>query len=259
MEKVEHLSCQIAGGVAEVRVDRPERRNALTDTMYRGLTRWLLALDDDPAVRCIVIRGTNGVFTSGSDIRCFLDRTPLERERHFQLVADLATTPSRIGKPVIAAIQGFALGGGTGLTAACDLAVAEEGSVFGLPEIKVGFWPCTIAPVVVRAVGPRKAYEMALLGDRFSAEEALAIGLVNRVVPAASFEDEVGAMAARIASFSAVAVQTGKRVFQQSLDLEFEKAVRFMGRAMALNTTTDDAGEGIAAFLEKREPHWTDR
>lgn len=259
MERVDHLSCEISAGVAEVRIDRPERRNALTDKMYRGLARWLVALDDDPTVRCIVIRGANGVFTSGSDISCFLDRTPLERERHFQLVADLATTPSRIGKPVIAAVQGFALGGGTGLTAACDLAIAEEGSVFGLPEIKVGFWPCTITPVVVRALGPRKTYEMALLGDRFGAEEAMAIGLVNRVVPASSFEDEVRAMAARIASFSAVAVQTGKRVFQQSLDLEFEKAVRFMGRAMALNSATDDAKEGIAAFLEKRQPHWTDR
>ncbi len=259
MEEVRHLSCTVAGGVAEIRVSRPERRNAFTDTMYKELASWLFDLDADPAVRCIVIRGTNGIFTSGSDVTCFRDRTPLERERHFQLVADLVTAPSRIGKPVIAAVQGIALGGGTGLTASCDLAIAEEGAVFGLPEIKVGFWPCTISPVVARAIGPRKAFEMALLGERYDAEQAASIGLVNRVVPAGSFDAEVKAVADRIASFSAVAVQMGKRYFQQSLDLEFEKAVRFMGRAMALSSTTEDAQEGISAFLEKRQPQWKDQ
>ena len=259
MEAVEHLSCAIAEGVAEIRVSRPERRNAFTDRMYSGLAQWLHDLDADPDVRCIVIRGSKGIFTSGSDISCFLDRTPLERERHFQLVADLAIAPSRIGTPVIAAVEGYALGGGTGLTAACDLAIAEESAVFGLPEIKVGFWPCTISPVIVRALGPRKAYEMALLGDRLSARQAESVGLVHRVVQADSFDDEVRVLSARVASFSAVAVQMGKRAFQQSLDLDFEKAVRAMGRAMALASATDDAREGIAAFLEKREPNWTDR
>ncbi len=259
MEKVEHLSCTVADGMAEIRVSRPERRNAFTDAMYRGLAGWLHDLDADPAVRCIVIRGSGGIFTSGSDVSCFRDRTPLERERHFQLVADLVTAPSRIGTPVIAAVQGFALGGGTGLTASCDLAIAEEGAVFGLPEIKVGFWPCTITPAIVRAIGPRRAYEMALLGERYDAARAEAIGLVNKVVPAASFDAEVAAMAEKVASFSAVAVQMGKRYFQQSLDLDFEKAVRFMGRAMALSSATEDAGEGISAFLEKRQPRWNDQ
>lgn len=259
MEAVEYLHCAVADGVAEIRVERPERRNAFTDIMYAGMARWLHALDADPDVRCIVIRGAGGIFTSGSDITCFRDRTALERERHFQLVADLAIAPSRIGTPVVAAVQGFALGGGTGLTAACDLAIAEEGAVFGLPEIKVGFWPCTISPVVARAVGPRKAYEMALLGERISATDALAIGLVSRVVPAGAFEENVRAVSRRIAGFSAAAVQMGKRAYQQSLDLEFEKAVRFMGRAMALNIATDDAREGIDAFLGKRQPEWTDR
>jgi enoyl-CoA hydratase len=259
MEDVEYLSCAIAEGVADIRVSRPKRRNAFTDDMYRGLAGWLLDLDKNPAVRCIVIRGSNGIFTSGSDVSCFLDRTSLERERHFQLVADLTTAPSRIGKPVIAAVQGFALGGGTGLTAACDLAIAEEGAVFGLPEIKVGFWPCTISPAVARAIGPRKAFEMALLGERFDAHQAETLGLVSKVVAAAEFENEVAAVARKIAAFSSVAVQMGKRAFQQSLDIEFDKAVRFMGRAMALASATDDAGEGITAFLEKRQPQWKDQ
>lgn len=259
MEDVDHLLCTVTKGVADIRVCRPERRNAFTDLMYKGLAQWIYDLDADPAVRCIVIRGSNGVFTSGSDVSCFLDRTPLERERHFQLVADLVTAPSRIGKPVVAAVQGIALGGGTGLAASCDLAIAEEGAVFGLPEIDVGFWPCTISPAVARAIGPRKAFEMALLGDRYDASQAESIGLVSKVVPADSFEAEISATTEKIASLSSVAVQMGKRAFQQSLDLDFEKSVRFMGRAMALASATDDAKEGISAFLEKRQPEWKDQ
>ena len=258
MEPVEHLSCDITDGVAEIRVSRPERRNAFTNDMYRGLARWLDDLDRDEAARCIVLRGAEGIFTSGSDISFFLDRTPLERERHFSLVAELFTAPAGISKPVVAAVQGFALGGGTAIAAACDFVIAEEGSVFGLPEVKVGLWPCTLMPALVRAVGARKAYELAMTGDRLDAHEAKAIGLVTRVAPADKFEDELAAFTGHIASLSAVVVQMGKRAYQQCLDMEFHKATRFMGRAMALNSATEDAKEGITAFLEKRKPQWRD-
>ena len=258
MEPVEHLSCDITEGIAEIRVSRPERRNAFTDDMYRGIAGWLDDLDGDERVRCIVLRGSEGIFTSGSDINFFLDKTPLERERHFSLVADLFTAPARISKPVVAAVQGVALGGGTAIAAASDFVIAEEGSVFGLPEVKVGLWPCTLMPALVRAVGPRKAYEMAITGDRLDAHEAKAIGLVTRVATAAAFEDVLAAFTGHIASLSAVVVEMGKRAYQQCLDMEFHKATRFMGRTMALNSATEDAKEGITAFLEKRAPQWKD-
>ena len=258
MKPVEHLSCDIAEGVAEIRVSRPQRRNAFTNDMYRGLAGWLDDLDGDDRARCIVLRGSDGIFTSGSDINFFLDRTPLERERHFSLVAELFTAPARISKPVVAAVQGFALGGGTAIAAACDFVVAEEGSVFGLPEVKVGLWPCTLMPALARAVGPRKAYEMAMTGDRLDAHQAKAIGLVTRVAAPEAFENELKAFTGHIASLSAVVVQMGKRAYQQCLDLEFHKATRFMGRAMALNSATEDAKEGFTAFLEKRTPQWRD-
>lgn len=259
IEQVEHLALEITDGIAEIRVERPERRNALTNAMYRGLASWLVRLDEMNEVRCTVLRGSSGIFTSGSDISTFLDKGAIEREHHFQLVADLFTAPSRVRKPVVAAVQGYALGGGTGLAAACDLVLAEEGSVFGLPEVERGLWPCTLLPVLVRVVGPRKAYEMALLGERFDARGAQDIGLVTRVSSAEAFEDELRRLVDHITALSPLVVEAGKTVFQQSLDMELHKATRFMGRAMALNSASEDAQEGITAFLHKRPPRWSGR
>jgi enoyl-CoA hydratase/carnithine racemase len=256
---VEHISCSIRAGVAEIIVARPERRNAFTNAMYRGLSDLIVALDRVDEARCIIVRGANGIFTSGSDIEGFLHLSAAERDSHFRLVADLLTAPARISKPVIAAIQGFALGGGTGLTAACDLAIAEEGSAFGLPEVAVGLWPCTLLPALIRAIGPRKAYELALLGGRIDARQALDAGLVNRVVAASDFERELTDMANRIAAFSPAVVQMGKRAFQQAVDTEFHAATRFMSQVMALNSATEDARHGIEAFLNRAKPTWVGR
>jgi enoyl-CoA hydratase/carnithine racemase len=249
----EHLPCTVSEGVATIRIARPARRNAFTNAMYRTLSDLLLGLDRLEEVRCIVVRGSGGIFSSGSDMAHFIDLEASERDAHFRLVAELLSTPARMGKPVVAAVQGLALGGGTGLTAACDLAIAQEGASFGLPEIAVGLWPCTLLPVLARAVGGRKAYELALLGQRIDAAEALALGLVSRTVSADRFEAELSEMTARIATASPVAVQMGKRAFQQSLDTEFHAATRFMGQVMALNSATDDARKGVAAFLARAQ------
>ena len=259
LPQVEHLSCDIDAGIATVRIVRNEHRNAFTNAMYRGMSDLILALDRVAEARCIVIRGSGGIFSSGSDIGHFLNLGTTDREAHFQLVADLLTAPARIGKPVIAAVQGLALGGGTGLTAACDMAIADESATFGLPEVVVGLWPCTLLPALVRAVGPRKAYELALMGQRITAQDALALGLLNRVVPAQRFDAEVAAVAGSIAAASPVVVQMGKRAFQQSVDAEFQTATRFMAQVMALNSGTEDAKRGIAAFLQREKPQWLGR
>lgn len=256
MRVVENVEVTIEAGVATLRVVRPARRNALTNAMYRGLAALMHDCDADAAVRCIVLKGSHGVFTAGSDITAFLDKSPIEREAHFGLVAELFSAPAAVSKPVIAAVAGHALGGGTGLVAACDLAIAEEGSDFGLPEVDIGLWPCTLLPAVVRAIGARRAYELALLSRRIDAEEALRLGLIQRVVAKGTLDAEVAAMAARIAALSPLVVQMGKRAFQQSLDMEFSKATWFMGRVMALNSASADAREGISSFLEKRSPNW---
>jgi enoyl-CoA hydratase len=259
MIPAEHLHWRVSEGVAEIRIERPARRNATTDNMYKGLTDYILAADALEDVRCVVVRGSNGVFTAGSDINYFLDKTPLEREHHFGLVADLFTAPSKISKPVIAAVQGVAFGGGTGLSSACDIVLADEGSRFGIPEVEIGLWPCTLLPALIRAVGARKAYSLALFGHKIDAREAQQLGLVTKTVPAGEFETELSRMTRRIASLSPVVVQMGKRAFQQCLDMEFSKATYFMGRLMALNSASEDAKEGISAFLEKRKPAWVGR
>ncbi|HWK72045.1 MAG TPA: enoyl-CoA hydratase-related protein [Burkholderiaceae bacterium] len=259
MQEIEHLQCAIRNGVAWIHVSRVDRRNAFTNAMYKGLSDLLTALDNVEAVRCIVIRGANGIFTSGSDVEHFLGMGVVERAEHFRLVANLLIAPASIGKPVIAAIQGFALGGGTGLTAACDLAIAQEGSTFGLPEVFVGLWPCTLLPALIRMVGPRKAYEMALMGDRLDAYQAQSAGLVNYVAKAEDFEDVLEALLARIVALSPAVVQMGKRSFQQALDTEFHSATRFMSQVMALNSATEDAHHGITAFFERKKPTWTGR
>jgi len=256
MQKVDNVEVTVEQGIATLRVVRPERRNALTNAMYRGLAGLIAEFGKDETVRCIVVKGSNGIFTSGSDISAFLDKSPIEREGHFGLVAELFTAPSLISKPVIAAVSGHALGGGTGLVAACDLAVAEEGAEFGLPEVDIGLWPCTLLPAVIRAVGARRAYELALLGRRFGAEEALRIGLIHELAPKGGLDAATTRIAGRIAGLSPVAVQMGKRAFYECLDLEFAKATWFMGRVMALNSASQDAREGIRSFLEKRKPSW---
>lgn len=256
MQQVENVEVTMEAGVATLRVARPERRNALTNAMYRGLAGLIAECGEDAAVRCIVVKGSNGIFTAGSDISAFLDKSPIEREAHFGLVAELFTAPSRVSKPVIATVSGHALGGGTGLVAACDLAIAEEGSDFGLPEVDIGLWPCTLLPAVIRAVGARRAYELALLGRRIGTEEALRLGLIHEVVPKGELDAAAGRIASRIAGLSPVVVQMGKRAFHECLDMEFAKATWFMGRVMALNSASQDAREGIRSFLEKRKPGW---
>lgn len=259
LEPVEHLRWELADHVATLTIARPEKRNCLTDAMYRGLARWLHALDGIPEARVVVLRGEGPTFCAGSDINYFLNKSIVDRERHFGYVADLLQAPSRISKPVIAAPRGYALGGGTALTAAADFALAEENAIFGIPEVGLGIWPCTIMPVVVRAVGPRRAYELFVTGRRFLAPEAVAMGLVTRAVPADRFEEELWAFAQHIVGLSPLVVQMGKRAFYEMADLEHNKAIRLMSKVMAISSASEDAREGITAFLAKRKPDWQGR
>jgi enoyl-CoA hydratase/carnithine racemase len=259
LESVDHLNWDISDHIATLTITRPEKRNAMTDAMYRGMRRWLFALDEAPEVRVIVIRGEGPIFCAGSDMSSFGDKSGPERERHFGYTADFFLAISQITKPVIAAPRGYALGGGTALTAASDFAVAEEDALFGIPEIKHGFWPCTIMPPVIRAVGARRAYELFVTGRRFSAAEAVVMGLVTKSAPVGKFEDELAAFARQIADTSPYAVQMGKRAFYEIEGIEYNKAVRLMSKLMPNLLESEDAKKGIAAFFEKRISERHDR
>jgi len=254
MQAYPNLNWRVDGGVGYLEIDRRPKRNALTNKMYEGIAGTLHEADRVEDVRCIVIRGIGGIFTAGSDVSEFLDKSIADREAHFDHVAQLLLAPARISKPVVAAVDGLALGGGTGLVSACDLVLASEDAVFGIPEIHVGIWPCTLLPMLARAVGPRRAYEMALLGERMDAEQARAAGLVTRVVPKERLEAELARWTAQIVAASPQTVRTGKRACREAEGLEVEKATFFMARQMAINSASKDAMEGISAFLFKRPP-----
>jgi enoyl-CoA hydratase/carnithine racemase len=255
-----HLALEKRDGITTITINRPEVRNVLTGEMYRDLATYLHDLDRDDDVSVIVIRGAGEkAFCAGSDVKDFLNKTILERQQHFAKVAALMQAPARISKPVIAAVRGYAFGGGCALAAASDLAIAAESAVLGLPEVDVGIFPMTIAPVIIRRVGVHRAFELLMLGERVPAPRAAEIGLINKAVPDAEFEAEVSRWAKRIASLTPVAVRMGKSAFYTCLDLEYQKAISFMGNMMTINASSEDCAEGIAAFFGKRNPVWKGR
>jgi enoyl-CoA hydratase/carnithine racemase len=255
-----HLLLEKRDGVATITINRPEVRNVLTGEMYQGLARYMYELDGDEEASVIVIRGAGEkAFCAGSDVKAFMDKTVLERQKHFAKVAALMQAPARISKPVIAAVRGYAFGGGCALAAASDLAIAAESAVLGLPEVDLGIFPMTIAPVIVRRVGVHRAFELMMVGERIPAPRAAEIGLINKAVPDAEFDAEVARWANRIASLSTVAVRLGKTAFYNCLDVEYQKAISFMGNLMTINASAEDCVEGVTAFFAKRKPLWKGR
>ncbi|HEX7701193.1 MAG TPA: enoyl-CoA hydratase-related protein, partial [Kofleriaceae bacterium] len=174
-------------------------------------------------------------------------------------LVDLLLAMHALGKPIIAMVNGHALAGGLGLMVACDLVVASDAAQFGTTEIAVGLWPMMITAELARSVGRKKVLEMMLTGNKMSAAEALACGLVNRVVPAAELETAAMQLANEIAARSPAAIRLGLQAFYRSQDMEHGPQLRYLqgelGRVLAL----DDAKEGISAFLQKREPIWKGR
>jgi enoyl-CoA hydratase/carnithine racemase len=161
-----------------------------------------------------------------------------------------------LGKPIIAMVNGHALAGGLGLMVACDLVVASDAATFGTTEISVGLWPMMITAEITRSVGRKRALEMMLTGAKMTAAEALAAGLVNRVVPAAELEGQTLKLASQIAAQSPAAIALGLKAFYRSQDMEFEPQLRYLQAELARVLALEDAAEGIQAFLSKRPPVW---
>lgn len=182
-----------------------------------------------------------------------------ERQKFFGCVAELMQAPVKMGKPVIAAIKGYAFGGGCAFAAACDLSIATENSRMGIPEMELGIFPATIVPVIVRRLGVAKAFELIMMGERIDGRKAADLGLINKAVPEGEFEGEVSKWATSLSAKSPLVVKMGKIAFYNSLDVEYTKAIRFMGNMVAINASYDDVTEGIAAFFEKRRPQWKGR
>lgn len=243
-------------GVAVVRLNRPKARNALNMATRRGLAEAFTTLSDDPAVRAIVLTGNEESFAAGADLKEFIDADPVEvaRRRVERLWAAVANTP----QPVIAAVNGFALGGGLELAMMADIIVAGEGAQLGQPEVRVGIMPGAGGTQrLTRAVGKFHAMRICLLGKPISAQEAYQIGLVSQVVPDGEvFETALG-MAKSIAGLPPLAVAATKEAILHSENSSLEAGLTLERKALQVLFASKDKHEGMSAFFEKRRPDFT--
>jgi enoyl-CoA hydratase/carnithine racemase len=246
-------------GVATIALDQPETRNALSDELLTELIAALQAARDDDAVRCVVLTSTHEkVFSAGANLAGFAAEVPLVH-KHFatERFPQLFRLLGELGKPSICAANGHVLAGALGIALACDLVIAREGARFGTPEINVGLFPFMIMALIYRNVPRKKAAELLLLGEQISAEEAERIGIVNRVVPEAGFEEAVRDWAQKLAGKSPVMMRLGKDAMFRQLDMAFLDALDFLRSQLTIAFSTDDIQEGVRAFFEKREPNWS--
>ena len=247
---------QYSEHVALVRLNRPKELNALNLQLMQELKQGLATLDKDPAVRVIIITGNEKAFAAGADIKQMSDQSAID-----MLKVDQFSTWDQIKKtkkPLIAAVSGFALGGGCELAMTCDLIVASESAKFGQPEIKIGVMPGAGGTQrLTRAVGKVRAMEMVLTGKFINAEEALQFGLVNKVVPTELYLEEANKLAQTIASMSPVAVQMAKEAVNRSFETHLDEGLHFERKNFYLLFASNDQKEGMKAFIEKRDPDFS--
>jgi len=246
------------GAVAVMTINRPEKRNALNSETVDELRRAILALKHDDAVRAVVITGAGDkAFIAGADINELAVQTPVGGREHAhrgQHVLDLIET---MGKPVVAAINGVALGGGCELAMACTIRIAADTARLGQPEINLGLMPGYAGSQrLPRLVGKGRALELLLMGDAITAAEAHRIGLVNRVVPAAALAAEARKLAAALAEKAPVAARYIIDAVNRGLEMSSTEAELYEATLFGLVSTTEDMREGTKAFLEKRKPQF---
>lgn len=246
----ERLLVEVADGVGTVTLNRPQARNALDRTMIRELGEALARLDGDAGARAIVLRGAGErAFCAGADLKGLFEEAPIleAREQYGGLAAVLEAIP-RMRTPVIAQVHGYALAGGCGLAAACDLVVASEDAVFGLPEIRVGLLPLMVLAPILRFAGPRRVLQMLLTGAELPAREALAIGLATQVVPPDALEETVRSLARTMAGHSPAVLALGKEAFYNALELNYAQALPYLRDLLTIVARSDEAKQGLASF-----------
>ncbi len=242
-----------ANGVARITLNRPDKRNAITIEMMSALSEALQRADDDGTVRVMLIRGAGKDFCAGLDLSEVLQSaedapSSLTSARR---LGHLYTAMRRHPKPIVAAVQGRALGGGAGIATASDLIIATESAQFGYPEVKLGFIPAIVATMLRRAVNERQAMELALTGEPLSAPRALAIGLINRVYPDTEFDVSVERYVAALAEQPATAMSMSKALLYQTDGMSFEASIEAGVQANVQARKTDDFKRGVERFLKK--------
>lgn len=254
------LRYEVDAGIARVTIDDPERRNPLSNETMAQLAEALASACRDHDVRVIVLTGAGDrAFSAGGDLAGgFVDSPVADHVRRGSL-ADLLRSMRRCPKPIVARVNGHALGGGFGLVAGCDIAVAADHALLGTPEIDVGLWPMMISAVLEPLVPQRALLEMMLLGSRFPAARAAELGIVNRVVPGDELDAAVDEVVEQLLAKSPSALALGKQAFYAITDMDFDSALDHLHNGLTAIAMTEDAVEGVAAFIQKRPAEWKGR
>jgi enoyl-CoA hydratase len=251
----------VSDGVATIALNEPDTRNALSAELLSGLIEAFERAEGDPDARCIVLCSSHErTFSSGANLGGFAGEVPLVH-KHFasERFVSMFRLIGSLTKPTLCAVRGHILAGALGIALACDLIVASEEATFGTPEINVGAFPFMIMALIYRNVPRKRANELLLLGERWSAQEALEAGIVNRVVPAEEFDAAVADWAGKLASKSPAIMRLGKEAMRRQLDMPLDDALDYLRAQLSLALSTEDIVEGVTAFFEKREPVWKGR
>ena len=250
------LLVQSQAGVVRLTLNRPQRRNALSEALLTELGAALERIAADRSARVVVLGAAGPVFCPGHDLSEMVGRSEAEYQAIFARCSRVMQQIRRLPQPVIARVQGMATAAGCQLVTTCDLAVAAKEAQFATPGVKIGLFCTTPMVPLSRAVPTKVAMEMLLTGIPISAQRALALGLVNRVVPASQLDAAVGELTEAILASSPAIVRLGKRAFYDQRALDESAAYEQATRLMTENALQDDAQEGISAFLQKRPPQW---
>ena len=243
-------------GLLRLHIDREPKRNALNGDVLRGM---LDALRNPGDARVVLVSSAGEkVFCSGADlVQMAPDATGLEVHEGRGLLREVVLEMRDCPLPVVASVQGLCLAGGVGLVLGCDIVLCSENAAFGLPEVDLGLWPFMVSALLGRHVSPKRAMEMMLSARRVAAAEALEMGLVSRVV--ADLPAETEQLVSALANKPPVAVRLGKRAFVAAMESSLEAGLEAMQAQLSLLNTTEDAAEGVGAFLQKRTPQWKGR
>jgi enoyl-CoA hydratase/carnithine racemase len=256
MKDYKEIRFQVEEGVGFITLNRPDKRNALSQNLMGEMIDLLKNLKSNQQVRAVIIRAEGSVFSSGHDLSEMLEGDAVFYRKVFDACTEMMEAIRGLPQPVIAQVQGMATAAGCQLVATCDLAVASQAARFATPGVRIGLFCHTPQVPLSRAVGPKKALEMLLTGRPISAEEAERFGLVNKVVPAERLAEETLALAKEIVQASPLTLALGKKSFYRQIELDEHGAYDYAKEMMALNALTEDAREGISAFLNKRTPQW---
>lgn len=254
----EPLLVEQTDGIAYLTLNRPEKRNALDDGLVAALKQALQEADANAAVRVVALRGAGKDFCSGADLsalRKIADASVMENLADVDGLAELFLLPRRMRKPLVALVRGRALAGGCGLATACDLVLASDTAQFGYPEARIGFVAAMVMAILRRSVPEKIAFELVVRGHTLAAAEAHRIGLVNHILPEASFESECERFLAELAERSSSAVQLSKRLLYHTDGMSFEAALRAGADVNVIARMTEDMQAGVARFLAKEPAH----